>query len=295
MKPKNLNLFLMDGTATGRVKCTLANWTGVGYKIPRLLLEQSSQRDDLKFSGVYFLFGNDAQTGNPVVYVGQAGNRKNGEGIYQRLLEHRNNSEKDYWQEAVVVTTTNNILGPTEISYLENRFCRLATDANRYLIKNGNEPSSGNVTEEKQAELEEFIEYAKLVVGTLGYPVFEPLRKPAVVIPEEEVATTELPLLYLERKSRKSNQVIKAQCQQTLEGFVVLAGSQIQITDKEVASLSPAIQKRRQQAKISDGILQKDELFNSPSAASDFVTGNSTNGLITWKTADGKTLKELGI
>lgn len=150
------------------------------------------------------------------------------------------------------------------------------------------------MTEEKQAELEEFIEYAKLVVGTLGYPVFEPLRKPVVIIPEE-VATTEMPLLYLERKIRKSNQVIKAQCQQTLEGFVVLAGSQIKITDQEVASLTPTIQKRRQQAKISDGILQKDELFNSPSAASDFVTGNSTNGLITWKTADGKTLKELGV
>lgn len=293
MKPKNLNLFLMDGTVTGRVKCTLANWTGVVYKIPRLLLDKSSQREDLKFSGVYFLFGSDEQTGNPVVYVGQAGNRKNGEGIYQRLLEHRNNSEKDYWQEAVVVTTTNNILGPTEISYLENRFCRLATDANRYLIKNGNEPSSGNVTEEKQAELEEFIEYAKLVVGTLGYPVFEPLRKPVVVIPEEEVATPELPLLYLERKSRKSNRVIKAQCQQTVEGFVVLAGSQIEVIDSE--SIPETIQKRRQQAKISDGVLQQDELFASPSYAASFVIGGSVNGLTAWQTAEGKTLKELGI
>lgn len=30
---KSINLFLMDGTATGRVKCTLANWTGVAYKM----------------------------------------------------------------------------------------------------------------------------------------------------------------------------------------------------------------------------------------------------------------------
>ncbi len=293
MKVKNLNLFLMDGTATGRVKCTLANWTGVVYKIPRLLLEQSSQRDDLKFSGVYFLFGNDEQTGNPVVYVGQAGNRKNGEGIYQRLLEHRNNGDKDYWQEAVVVTTTNNILGPTEISYLENRCCLLATSANRYEIKNGNEPSSGNVTEEKQAELEEFIEYAKLVVGTLGYPVFEPLRKPTVADDEVAAQTPEIPILYLKRKSRKSNQVIKAQCQQTLEGFVVLAGSQIEVIDSD--SISETVQKRRQQAKISAGILQKDELFKSPSYAAGFVIGGSVNGLTVWKTADGKTLKELGI
>jgi hypothetical protein len=32
---KSINLFLMDGTPNGRIKCTLANWTGVAYKIPR--------------------------------------------------------------------------------------------------------------------------------------------------------------------------------------------------------------------------------------------------------------------
>ena len=26
---KNVNVFLIDGRATGRIKCTLANWTGV--------------------------------------------------------------------------------------------------------------------------------------------------------------------------------------------------------------------------------------------------------------------------
>ena len=35
---KSINLFLMDGTATGRVKCTLANWTGVAYKISLALI-----------------------------------------------------------------------------------------------------------------------------------------------------------------------------------------------------------------------------------------------------------------
>ena len=35
---KNINLFLMDGDASGRIKCTLANWTGVAYRIPRCLV-----------------------------------------------------------------------------------------------------------------------------------------------------------------------------------------------------------------------------------------------------------------
>lgn len=33
---KSINLFLMDGEASGRIKCTLANWTGLAYKIPRI-------------------------------------------------------------------------------------------------------------------------------------------------------------------------------------------------------------------------------------------------------------------
>ena len=32
---KNIQLFLMDGDASGRIKCTLANWTGVAFRIPR--------------------------------------------------------------------------------------------------------------------------------------------------------------------------------------------------------------------------------------------------------------------
>ena len=73
---KSINLFLMDGDANGRIKCTLTNWTGVAYKIPRTELDQCKERNDLKQSGVYFLFGNSDETGKGVVYIGQAGTRK---------------------------------------------------------------------------------------------------------------------------------------------------------------------------------------------------------------------------
>lgn len=53
----------MDGEASGRIKCTLANWTGITYKIPRTELEKCKERDDLKQSGVNFLFGTSDQTG----------------------------------------------------------------------------------------------------------------------------------------------------------------------------------------------------------------------------------------
>ena len=73
---KNIQLFLMDGEASGRIKCTLANWTGVAFKIPRTELDRCKDRDDLKQSGVYFLFGASDKTGKNVVYIGQVGKEK---------------------------------------------------------------------------------------------------------------------------------------------------------------------------------------------------------------------------
>jgi len=280
----------MDGEPSGRIKCTLANWTGIAYKIPRTSLDLCKERDDLKQSGIYFLFGTSEQSGSNVVYVGQAGARKNGEGLLFRLQEHRRNPDKDYWTEAVVFTTSNNSFGPTEISYLENRFCGLAIDANRYEVKNGNDPTHGNITEEKESELEEFIDYARIVMGTLGHKVFEPLASPAVPAVENKATTADL-MLYIKRKSHKSGKTIEATCKQTSEGFVVLAGSQIERIDSQ--SIPAGIKKARATAKIdSNDVLQENVLFQSPSYAVAFVIGGHANGLTEWKTADGTTLKD---
>lgn len=288
---KSINLFLMDGEPSGRMKCTLANWTGVAYKIPRTALDLCKERDDLKQSGIYFLFGSSEQSGKNAVYVGQAGARKNGEGLLYRLQEHKRNPDKDYWTEAVVFTTSNNSFGPTEISYLENRFCGLALAANRYDVKNGNDPTQGNITEEKESELEEFVDNARIVMGTLGHRVFEPLSTPSVATKDEAHPAMQELMLYLKRKSHKSGKTIEATCKQTSEGFVVLAGSQIERIDSQ--SIPVGIKKARKTAKISnEGLLQEDVLFQSPSYAVAFVIGGHANGLTEWKTADGVTLKD---
>lgn len=284
---KSINLFLMDGEASGRIKCTLANWTGVAYKIPRTELDQCKERDDLKQSGVYFLFGTSDTTGDNVVYIGQAGARKNGEGILNRLQEHKRNPDKDYWTEAIVFTTSNNFFGPTEISYLENRFCNLATEAKRYIVKNGNDPTSGNVTEEKESELEEFIDYAKIVMGTFGHKLFEPLIKMSKAFTDELTKMNEEPILYL--KTGKAN----AKGQRTNEGFVVFEGSTI--STNPTKSCPDTIRHLREQhaEKINNDVLLEKILFRSPSAAAGFVTYASANGLIMWATEDGGTLKDI--
>ena len=291
---KSIQLFLMDGEASGRIKCTLANWTGVAFKIPRTELDKCKDRDDLKQSGVYFLFGTSDETGKGVVYIGQAGARKNGEGSLNRLQEHKRNPEKDYWTEAIVFTTSNNSLGATEISYLENRFCNMALAANRYEVRNGNDPTPGNITEEKESEMEEFIDYAKVIMGTLGHKLFEPLGKPVVNVSESNNnndAVQGAVALHLARNIKKIGR-IEADGVQTTEGFVVLQGSHIASVDDN--TIPAVIKERRKKANIDEnGILQEDMLFTSPSYAAMFVIGKSANGLTSWKTSDGKTLKSL--
>ncbi len=288
---KSINLFLLDGKANGRIKCTLANWTGVAYRIPRTELDKCKERTDLAQSGVYFLFGSSDDHEKNVVYVGQAGVRKNGEGILCRLLEHKRNQDKDYWTEAIVFTTSNNSFGPTEISYLEHRFCAMSVEADRYVVKNSNEPSPGHITEEKESELEEFIDYAKIVMGTLGHRIFEPILE-KMVEPGNVQSSTDNPLLYLNRRTKKSDIMIRATGKQTNEGFVIFSGSQIETIDS--STLPASIKQRRQNARVDvGGILQDDMLFSSPSASAMFAIGTSANGLTEWKTADGRTLKEL--
>lgn len=290
---KSIQLFLLDGTSSGRIKCTLANWTGVAYKIPRTELELCKTRDDLKQSGVYFLFGKSDDSEKGIVYIGQAGARKNGEGILFRLMEHKRNPEKDYWTEAVVFTTSNNSLGATEISYLENRFCNMALSANRYVVKNGNDPNPGNITEEKESEMEEFIDYARVIMGTLGHKLFESINKPAATISDsqtDEPKEVSSPL-HMERTIKGIGKV-EANGVQTAEGFVVLQGSHISLTDDDTIPMT--IKERRKKAPIDEnGILKEDLLFTSPSYAAMFVIGKSANGLTSWKNAEGKTLKSL--
>ena len=290
-RSKNINMFLMDGEVTGKIKCTLSNWTGVIYKIPRIQLGDLKSRDEMKQSGIYFLFGRDEDKQKDVTYIGQATTRKNGEGVLLRIQEHTRDTHADYFNDVIILTTQNNSFGPTEISYLENKFTQLAKEAGRYIVKNGNDPNPGNVTEEKESELDEIVENTLMIIGTLGYRVFVPMTKEV----SQDLTDNHSTYLYLKRKTKKSNKVIEATCERTTEGFVVLEGSQVEIMDSPnlPASLKEMRQNLIDSQVIQDGVLKEKQLFSSPSYAAAFLLGMQPNGRTDWKNQDGRTLKEL--
>lgn len=279
VRGKSINLFLMDGESNGRIKCSLTNWTGIAYKIPRTDIDRSKNIEHLNHNGVYFLFGTSAN-GDDVVYVGQARSRKNGNGILGRIVEPH--PSIDYWTEAVILTTRDDYFGPTEISYLENRFCNMAKEIGRYPVVNGNDPSPGNLTEEKESEMEEFIDYALIVIGAMGYKVFTP------IVDKSDTSNNEEPLLFFKYGESE------ATGKRTSEGFAVFKGSKLSAKIVKTCPENAIRYREKYSSKISaDYILQEDVLVSSPSAAASFVGGASISGNERWHTEEGVSLKEL--
>lgn len=283
---ETIKLFLLDGDPAKRIKCSIDQSLCVAFKINKDDLDLCKDRAELKQSGIYFLFGGTTDSSaKEVVYIGQAGIRNNGEGLLYRLQEHKRNPEKNYWTEAVAFTTTDDSLGATELCYLENYFCKLAVESNRYIVKNGNTPPCGNISEEKISSLEKFVYNVKLMLGALNYKVFVPLLDKKQEMSNDDV-------FYLKRMNRKTGITIIAKGQQTRDGFVVLKGSYI--SSEDMKAIPDKIREMRQKADIDKNrILQEDILFSSPSYAASFVIGGNTNGLMDWKTKDGIPLKNL--
>ncbi len=288
--PRTVQLFLMDGSPTGRIKCSLDNWVGKVYLIPRTEIARTKDRPELNQTGIYLLFGTDEESGEELVYVGQARERKNGKGVLGRIVEHLGDDKLNYFTHAILVITSDDSFGPTEISYLENAFYQQAIAADRVRTVNANDPSPGNVTEEKQAALDEFITTAKILIGSLGYRVFDSVDDAKSMTSTEQAAqpTNVEPLLYL------SSSGANGKGRQTTDGFVVLAGSKLRWEmTKSVPERVGKDRERYSDRLTAEGELLRDTLFSSPSAASNFLMGASTSGRFHWRDRNGVNLREL--
>ena len=126
-------------------------------------------------------------------------------------------------------------------------------------------------------------ETLKILLATLGYPVFESKRK---------------------KENKKDVFICKgkkafAEGEITDDGFVVYKGGKYNL--KEAPSQNKYRRDLRERL-IEDDILiqeddvlvfQTDHIFSSPSAASTIILARSSNGWTDWKNKQGKTLDEL--
>lgn len=277
---KTIKIFLIDGEPNGLKTAELSNWVGQAVVIPRNKLKEIKQRPECNKPSVYFLVGKDSEEALlPTAYIGEA------ENLWNRLSTH--DSSKDFWQTAVAFVSKDNNLTKAHVRYLESRCLSIANKAKRFDLENGTESSLPSLSEADMSEMEEFLENLKLLLSALGYPILQ-----EVVAKEQKDASD--PVFICKGKDAL------ATGRMTNDGFVVYQGS------TATTNISNAVIDRNQ--KIIEKLLLnkylekkdeslyifvKDYVFNSPSAASDIVLGNSTSGWKKWKTKDDRTLEEI--
>ncbi|MDO8658343.1 MAG: GIY-YIG nuclease family protein [Candidatus Levybacteria bacterium] len=277
---KTIKIFLIDGEPNGLKTAELSNWVGQAIVIPRNKLKEIKQRSDCNKPAIYFLVGKENEEELlQTAYIGEA------ENLWNRLYTHDNS--KDFWQTAIAFVSKDNNLTKAHVKYLESRCLDLATIAKRFNLKNGKESSLSPLPEADIAEMEEFLGNLKLLLSALGYLILQE------VISKEQKDISD-PLFICRGKEAQ------ATGRMTNDGFVVYKDS------TATAHVSNAVIERNQkivEKLISNNYLQKqndnlfiflkDYVFNSPSAASDIILGNSTSGWKKWKTDNGLTLEEI--
>ena len=242
------------------------------YVIPRPLLSEAKNISGINRPGIYYLINED--DGNKIVqlYIGQTRN-----GI-TRLDDH--NRSKDFWNKAIMFLADSKTFTLDMISGLEKFAIIKAQESKRYKVENNVVPKY-EIDEYDLAAVEEIYDEIQFIMATQGYKMND-----------AKIISNEADILHTTRNGITAFGVYNG------EKFEVLEGSQINM-DKP-AHLQ-RYNRQRKELLSEQSIVNIDDKytlkvtvsFDTPSGASNFVLGGSTNGWTEWKNKDGKTLDEL--
>ena len=241
------------------------------YVIPRPLLAEAKTISGINRPGIYYLINENDDNKIAQIYVGQTRN-----GIL-RLDDH--NRSKDFWNKAIMFLADNKTFSLDMISGLEKFAIIKAQESKRYKVENTVVPKY-EIDEYDMASVEEIYDEIQFIMGTQGYKM------------DNVKSSTSSDIFHTTRNGISALGIYDG------EKFQVLEGSQINI-NKPVHLAR--YNKQRAELLASGEISQVDGKyflnitieFNTPSGASDFELGGSTNGWVEWKNSEGKTLNEI--
>jgi Domain of unknown function (DUF4357) len=271
---RSLELYFIDGKPDGMLTAEVFNWTGHVLMAPRTRLSAMLARKEANYTGVYILIGE--QEGEPLAYIGE------GEDISYRIKNH--DANKDWWTQAVLVTSTANNLHKAHVKYLEARLIEEARSIKRMGLQNGTTPSRPGLSESAQSNMEAFLDYLLMVLPALRIDMFvrnTRVAKPAIPSAAPTTAV-EFELVSIKRD-------LKATAILTEGEFIVEAGSRAisewtQNPTHGYAALHADLVK--QGVLPIDGksrVFNKSYAFASPSAAAAVILGRAANGTTEWK------------
>ena len=194
---------------------------------------------------------------------------------------------KDFWNKIVFFISKDENLTKAHIRYLEGRLIDIAKVAERAVLMNS-QGSGSKLPESDREDMEVFLEKMQQLLPALGVEVFVPTVSRQETEDKRELLSCKI-------------KDISATGYLTPNGIVVLSGSQAVLHERASAKKYPWVLVHRnklieEKHLVAQGnllVFTKDVEFSSPSAAAAVIHGGSANGLLAWKTQDGKTLKEL--
>ena len=269
---KKLEIIYYNGQPDGVRSVRRHLSTITTYVIPRPLLSEAKKISGITRPGIYYLINENDENKIAQIYIGQTRN-----GV-TRLDDH--NRSKDFWNKAIVFLADNKTFSLDMISGLEEYAIIKAHEAKRYKVENSVKPKY-EIDEYDLPSIEEVYDEIQFVMATLGYKMNDAKQ-----------TRNESEIFHTTRNGITAYGIYSG------DKFQVLEDSEINIT--KPVSL-PKYNRQREE------LLQKGDIsvngkkyvlnvileFNTPSGASDFVLGGSTNGWIEWKNKNGKTLDEI--
>jgi Domain of unknown function (DUF4357) len=284
---RSLELFFIDGRPDGMLTAEVFNWTGHVLMTPRTQIGEALKRREAKYTGVYLLIGE--RDGEPLAYIGEA------EDIGYQIRSH--DSNKDWWNIAILITYAANTLNKAHVRYLESRLIEQAKAVGKVSLENGTTPARPGLSEAAQANMETFLDYILMILPALRIDSFLKSTRPTVSAADPADPNTE-PLLF-ELHTPKHG--LHATARLENGELVVQAGSVAR--GKWVGEGWEHIGYARLYAElVKTGVLAEQGMhrvfrenyaFKSPSAAASVVNGRSSNGTTDWRVqGQSKTYKQ---
>jgi hypothetical protein len=278
MAGRSITLFLIDGSASGLRWAELGLSTIKAVVVPRASLSAASSRSELKKTGVYVLAGQDiSQPGKRRVYFGEA------DVVLERLSIHISDPTKDFWDEAIVFVSKDENLTKSHARFLESRLISLATAAKRATVENKTAPDhAGKLPEADEAEMEEFLQQIRLLMGIFGLDVLEPSAAPVLSkVPASAQNFSNLEFTF-------AGEGFSGKMQVDLDAgvFVVMKGSRMR--DRAAEGTAPSYKSLREQL-VESGVVDasfvftQDYSFTASTAAAQVLSGQSISGNKAWK------------
>jgi hypothetical protein len=281
---RKLTIYLSDGEPSGIRHVEIANSSGQAIASPRSRLNELKDWTEAQRPGVYFLLEKQTAEMGDRAYIGES------ENVVKRISQQDKN--QDFWNEVIIFTSKDENLTKGHIKYLESRLTSISIAADRYKIENGNTPTESILPRADKDAMEEFIHNLRIVLGTLGHRVLDPVK----VVKHQAPDVTSKPNLS-EFTFSFSIRGLHATGQQTDDGFVLFKGSDISgKTSKSMPGKTLAIREKW----IADGTLHpegenyrltKDSILSSSSYAAVIVAGTSRSGPQSWIDEQGRSLK----